>query len=269
MEIITEKKSSSFEPDFEVSRITNFLNSNLSAANANGFVVGISGGIDSAVVASLCQRAVGPTNVIGLLMFEDYYRSSKDFEDARNLIQQLQIRPIDVHISPIIEAFEQFLTLENIKSSKIVLANIKARIRMTLLYAVANHANYLVAGTGDRSEDMIGYFTKYGDGGVDILPISHLYKGQVRLLGRLLGVAESIVTKPSSPNLWKGHKATDEIPADYDTLDKILTLLYDHNIGPMKVCELTGAPMSVVDEVIRRNLNSRHKRSYPAMLSGW
>ncbi len=111
--------------------------------------------------------------------------------------------------------------------------------------------------------------TKYGDGGVDLLPIAHLYKGQVRALGRHLGVPESIVTKPSSPNLWKGHKATDELPADYETLDPIMSLIFDQGYGPVEVSKKTGAPMSLIDEIIHRNLTSRHKRSYPAMVTGW
>src|SRR5207245_3737820 len=99
-------------------------------------------------------------------------------------------------------------------------------MRMSSLYFVANLRNLLVPGTGDRSEDLIGFFTKYGDGGVDFLPIAHLYKTQVRTLGERLGVPSSIVTKPASPQLWPGHKATDEIPADYNILNIVLYYLF-------------------------------------------
>ena len=155
------------------------------------------------------------------------------------------------------------------EASRVTLANLKARVRMTLLYAFANQKNYLVAGTGDKSEDLLGYFTKYGDGGVDLLPIAHLYKGQVRALGKRIGLPERIVTKPSSPNLWKGHKATDELPADYEILDPIMSLIFDQGCGPLEVSKRTGAPMSLIDEIIHKNLISRHKRSYPAMVTSW
>lgn len=257
------------DADYEILRITNFLKNNLVSAEAKGFVVGISGGIDSAVVASLCERSAGAHNVIGVLLFEDYHRKSRDFEDAQNLINLLKIRSIDIALTPIVTAFEQSLAASEIQASKLALANLRARARMALLYSIANTERFLVAGTGDKSEDLIGYFTKYGDGGVDLLPIAHLYKSQVKILGRSLGVPQSVITKPSSPNLWENQKATDEIPADYGTLDQILRLLYDKNIGPNEVSKRLGVPLSIVDEVIRRNLMSRHKRSYPPMVESW
>ncbi|MDA4130444.1 MAG: NAD+ synthase [Thaumarchaeota archaeon] len=258
-----------FNPDFEIGRISNFLRSHLESAKAKGFVLGISGGIDSAVVASLSQGAVGSEKVLGLLLFEDYHRDSNDYADAKMLVDQLKIKSLDIPISPLITVFEQTLRSKKIEPSRVTLANMKARIRMTLLYVLANQENYLVTGTGDKSEDLIGFFTKWGDGGVDLLPIAHLYKGQVRALGRHLGLPEQVVTKPSSPNLWKGHKATDEIPADYEILDPIMSLLFDQNASRMETSEKTGAPKSLIDEVIRRNLASRHKRSYPAMVASW
>src|SRR2546430_12135119 len=103
---------------------------------------------------------------------------------------------------------------------------------MVSLYYLANAKNLLVAGTGDRSEDLIGYFTKYGDGGVDFLPIAHLYKTQVKILGLHLGLPSQILNKPSSPNLWEGHKATDEIPLDYNILDLALVSLFDLKMQP-------------------------------------
>jgi NAD+ synthase len=255
--------------DFEIQRIINFMEAQQRGAKAKGFVVGVSGGIDSAVVASLSQRAAGADNVVGVRMFEDYHRNSNDFLDAGNLIRQLKIRSVDILITPLIDSFQKTLEGSKTKTTKIVLANIKARARMTLLYSIANAEGLLVAGTGDRSEDLIGYFTKYGDGGVDLLPIAHLYKNQVRALGRALGVPETIVTKPSSPNLWEGHKATDELPADYDTLDEILTVLYDQNLGPVEASKQVGVPISLVDEIIQKNIGSKHKRNYPPMVESW
>ena len=258
-----------FDTDFEISRIAKFLQSNLETSKAKGYVLGISGGIDSAVVSALCAKAIGAENVLGLLMFEEYHKESNDYTDAKNLIKQLGIRSHDISVSPLIGAFEQILASEKIEGSRLTLANMKARIRMTLNYAFANQENYLVAGTGDKSEDLIGFFTKYGDGGVDLLPIAHLYKGQVRILGRRLGIPENLVTKPSSPNLWKGHKATDEIPADYEVLDPIMMLLFDQGLGPLEVSKRTGASMSLIDEVLHKHFTSRHKRTYPPMVTSW
>ena len=167
---------------------------------------------------------------LGLLLFEDFHRDSIDYRDAKALAGDLGIGSVDIRISSLVSAYEEVLRTKELNVSKITLANLKARIRMTILYAYANQENYLVAGTGDKSEDLLGYFTKFGDGGVDILPIAHLYKGQVRALGRRLGLSKNLVTKPSSPNLWKGHKATDELPADYETLNPVLSLLFDHSL---------------------------------------
>ncbi len=265
--MVTQK--STFDPDFEIARISNFLKSQLESSSAKGYVVGLSGGIDSAVVASLCQRSAGATKVLCLRLFEDYHRDSQDYADAGVIIEKLGVRSFDVPISPLVDGFEKILKSKKVETGRVTLGNLKARIRMAMLYVFANQENYLVAGTGDRSEDLIGFFTKYGDGGVDILPIAHLYKGQVRELGRRLGLPEGVVTKPSSPNLWKGHKATDEIPADYTVLDRVMSLMFDQNLGPVEVSKRAGVPISLVDEVIRRNLQSRHKRSYPPMVSSW
>jgi len=263
------EKKSEFDPDFEILRISKFLKSQMESASAKGYVVGLSGGIDSAVVASLCQRSVGSENVLCIRLFEDYHKSSQDYEDAGIIIKELGVRSLDILISPLVEAFEQILKAKKVQASRVTMGNLKARLRMTLLYTFANQEKYLVAGTGDKSEDLIGFFSKYGDGGVDLLPIAHLYKGQVRELGRRLGLPEGVVTKPSSPNLWQGHKATDEIPADYTVLDPIMSLLFDQNQGPLEVSKKTGAPISLVDEVIRKILESRHKRSYPPMVTSW
>lgn len=265
----TENKEKTFDADFEILRISKFLKSQLDSSSAKGYVLGMSGGIDSAVVACLCHKAVGPEKLHCLRLFEDYYVGSQDYEDAGEIISMLKVKSTDVSITPIFDAYEKILKPILSNPSRVTLGNLKARIRMTLLYAFANHENYLVAGTGDRSEDLLGFFSKYGDGGVDVLPIAHLYKGQVREVGRRLGLPEKIVTKPSSPNLWEGHKATDEIPADYAVLDPLLFLLFDRSLGPLETAKHSGVPISLVDEVIKRNLESRHKRSYPPMVSAW
>jgi NAD+ synthase len=152
------------------------------------------------------------------------------------------------------------------RTSRLTLANIKARVRMVTLYAIANERKLLVAGTGDRSESLVGYFTKFGDGGVDILPIGHLYKTEVRALGTALRLPFDIVTKPSSPNLWPGHKASQELPADYDLLDKVLTLRFDSKKTFSEIEKKTGASKKLISEVISLNAVSGHKRRMPPIL---
>jgi len=267
--MVEEGRETVFDPEFEILRISSFLKSQLESSSMKGYVLGLSGGIDSAVVACLCERAVGSENLLCMRLFEDYHSNSQDFTDAGALIEKLSARSHDISLTPIVQVFEEILKSKGMKPSRVTMGNLKARLRMALLYAFANHEKYLVAGTGDKSEDLLGFFTKFGDGGVDVLPIAHLYKGQVREVGRRLGLPESVVTKPSSPNLWQGHKATDEIPADYTILDPIMSMLFDHSLGPADVAKRAGVPVSLVDEVIQKNLQSRHKRSYPPMVSSW
>jgi NAD+ synthase len=132
---------------------------------------------------------------------------------------------------------------------------------MTLLYYYANSLGYLVAGTGDRSELAIGFFTKFGDGGADFLPIAHLFKTQVRQLAAYLGLPKGVVGKPASPQLWPGHRATDEIPADYERLDLVLHDLYDLKKTPSAAAKDAGVPRSVVDRVLEMHAKSEHKRA--------
>jgi NAD+ synthase len=249
--------------------IVKFIRETVGSAGAKGSVIGLSGGVDSSVVASLLVRALGKDQVLGILM-PTHFTPKEDIDDAKWLAKFLQIESQIVDIHPVVDAFASALgTSEKTQSTRIPLANIRSRTRMILLYYFANLNDYLVAGTGDRSEDLIGYFTKYGDGGADFLPICHLYKTQVRKLGRLLGLPSRIASKPSSPQLYPGHRATDEIPLDYDRLDPVLKLLFDDKSSPERVAEKTKVPIGTVLDVLRRFQSSAHKRCYPNMVRPW
>jgi NAD+ synthase len=196
------------------------------------------------------------------------FTPTQDVQDAQELALLLGIQTEYVSIDPICESFFSSLRVDRgSPSAKMPMANIRARARMVVLYYYANLRNYLVAGTSDRSEALIGFFTKYGDGGADFLPIVHLYKTQVRDVARFLGVPEKICKKPSSPQLYPGHKATDEIPVDYDKLDLILVGLFDERLPPHDVGRLAGVPIEVVNETLRRFRSSRHKRAFPPSLA--
>ncbi len=259
------KSPPEFSPVDEQARISEFVRELVRRAKADGVVVGISGGIDSAVVTALCAKALGKDRVLGLLL-PSATTPDKDMEDARRLAAKLGIRTKEVNVSKIVGALVDSVRF---RGTRIENANVQARARMMVLYFFANSENLLVAGTGDRSEIEIGFFTKYGDGGVDFLPIGHLYKTQVRDLAISLGFPRSITTKQSSPNLWPGHKATDEIPVDYDKLDLVLHNLLDGNSPRRLVAEKAGVEISTVDEVLQRRRITAHKRSLPPTLPDW
>lgn len=246
--------------------ILNFIRVQVENAKANGVIVGLSGGVDSSLTATLCARALGKERVLGVLL-PTSFTPAEDVRDAEELAKQLGIRTGRVNIDGICQSFFKDLKIDpQNPAQRIPAANIRARTRMIILYYFANINNLLVAGTGDRSEALIGFFTKYGDGGVDLLPIVHLYKTQVRALAEYLGVPRKVAYKPSSPQLYPGHKATDEIPLDYDKLDPILVGLFDRNLSPKEVGALTGSPVNTIEEVLHRFNNSKHKRTFPPNL---
>ncbi len=198
--------------------ICNFIERYIKESNADGVVVGLSGGVDSSTVAFLCVRALGKERVLGLVMPEVGITAEEDIRDAIDIAERLGIEYKTVEINEIVNLFKEKLG----EGGKLAEANLKPRIRMIINYYHANRMNRLVAGTGNKSELMIGYFTKYGDGGVDFLPIGDLYKTEVLELARYLGVPEKIIRKKPTAGLWIGQTDEDEIGMSYTELDKIL-----------------------------------------------
>ncbi|MEM0349043.1 MAG: NAD+ synthase [Candidatus Caldarchaeum sp.] len=248
--------------DETASAIQGFIAERLRLSGASGLVLGLSGGVDSSVVAALCTRAVPREKILGLIM-PTGFTPDQDVADALALAEKLGISTRYISIDPIVQSYAERLGVGvDEPGARMAYANLRARIRMTLLYFQANLHNMLVVGTGDRSELLLGYYTKYGDGGVDILPIAGLYKTQVRRLGQALGLPEQIVNKPSSPQLYPGHRAIDELPGDYTILDPILYLLFDKKHSPQQVVE-KGFEKRVVDAVLARYEGSFHKREMP------
>ena len=198
--------------------ICNFIERYIKESNADGVVVGLSGGVDSSTVAFLCVRALGKERVLGLVMPEVGITAEEDIRDAIDIAERLGIEYKTVEINEIVNLFKEKLG----EGGKLAEANLKPRIRMIINYYHANRMNRLVAGTGNKSELMIGYFTKYGDGGVDFLPIGDLYKTEVLEIARYLGVPEKIIRKKPTAGLWIGQTDEDEIGMSYTELDKIL-----------------------------------------------
>jgi len=256
-----------FDYEKTLDEIINFIRKIVDEADASGVVIGLSGGIDSSLTAALCVRALGAEKVLGILM-PTSFTPKEDIQDAYDLAEMLRIKTIRVDIDEISGAFLRAMRIsEDERGMKMALANLRARIRMTILYFYANAYNMLVAGTGDLSELLIGFFTKYGDGAADFLPIAHLYKTQVRKLAKYLGIPDKIAFKPSSPQLYPGHKLLDEVPIDYDDLDPVLIGLFKHKLPPEEVSGKTNVPLEIVLDIKSRYEKTRHKRKLPPRIS--
>lgn len=215
--------------------IVGWLRQRLNQSGARGFVFGLSGGIDSAVVARLCQLAA-PGSVAGVIM--PCHSDPRDEMDAVLVADHFGISMVRIDLAPAYDTLVKDYTMALAQlpagfepaaaadgpdiRARVPLANVKPRLRMTTLYFVANALNYLVVGTGNRSELTIGYFTKYGDGGVDLLPIGTLLKSEVRSLARELEVPEAIIEKPPSAGLWLGQTDEDEMGFTYADLENYL-----------------------------------------------
>jgi len=198
-------------------KIISWIKRKVKESNSKGIVLGLSGGIDSAVAAALCSRALGREKVLALFM--PCKSNPEDIRDAKLVARQLKVRTRLIDLTGPYESFLKVLP----RAKKLAKNNLKPRLRMAALYYFANKLNYLVCGTGNKSELMAGYFTKYGDGGVDILPIGDLLKRQVRQLARELGLPGKIIAKPPTAGLWKGQTDEGEMGITYDVLDEILS----------------------------------------------
>lgn len=201
-------------------KLAGWLKEQLERTGAKGFVVGLSGGIDSSVTVALCRKAC-PDGTMGLIM--PCYSNPNDQKDAELVATTLGV-PFDVVVlDDVFETMVRKLTGGPYHNERdIPVANVKARLRMITLYYYAARRQFLVAGTNNRSEIVMGYFTKYGDGGVDLLPIANLLKQQVRQLARVLAVPEKIITKPPSAGLWAEQDDELEMGVTYDELDRCI-----------------------------------------------
>jgi NAD+ synthase len=198
-------------------RIVSFIR-DFASGTPKGVVVGISGGVDSALVTYLSVEALGKDRVLGILM-PSSTTPGADVQDAIEVCKRLDVVN---KVHPIDPLFLAFKTLLKEDADRVTEGNLKARIRMCILYWYANSMGKLVVGTDDKSENKLGFFTKFGDGGVDFNPIGDLYKTEVRKMSKLIGVPEPIILKPSSPRLWEGHEAETELGISYAELDEQL-----------------------------------------------
>lgn len=237
--------------------LTYFIREEVQKAGFQKVVVGISGGVDSALTAFLAVKALGRENVIGISM--PYKTSSRrSVEDARLVAEKLQIEFHEIDITPQIDAyFQLFPDADNVRRG-----NKMARERMSILYDFAHWKRALVIGTSNKSELLIGYSTRWGDSAHDINPIGDLYKTQVWEMAQFVGVPERIVKKKPSADLWPGQTDEGEIGLSYQTLDQILIGYVDLRLRREELIEWGFEPQ-VVDRVLALVRNSQYKRKLP------
>jgi len=242
-------------------KITRFIKDYVLKSKAKGIVLGLSGGIDSSTVAALSAKAIGGNNVLGLMLPEKETYNPKDIEHAKLVAEKFGLKTEEIDITPALEALRKTIPIFDDKD-KLCKGNLKARTRMIYLYYYANRLSLIVCGSSDKSETMIGYFTKWGDIAADISPIMDLYKTQVKKLARHIGIPKEIVEKPPSPTLWPGQTAEEELGLKYETLDLILYGL-EHFMKTEEIAEQLGLQKALVEKVKKRWQNMEHKRRMP------
>ena len=241
--------------------ITAFIEGQLDAAGVDRAVMGLSGGIDSTLVSHLAVEALGRDAVHGLVMPSEVNRAS-NMSDAERVANDLLGIEYDViEINPLVDAFLD--AYPEAEGDQLAVGNLRVRCRAVLNYLVGNHEDALVLGTGNRSEALVGYYTKYGDGAVDCHPIAGLYKQQVRQLAKHVGVPDDLAEKTASAEMWSGQTDAGEMGMTYDTLDSILALHIDGGVPKDATADHIGVPPSVVEQVREMYEGSAHKRSMP------
>jgi len=250
------------EAELETHRehITTFIADLVDDADADGAVIGLSGGIDSTLTAHLAVEALGEDAVHGLVMPSEV-NTEGNMSDAESVAELLGIDYDVLDINPIVDAFVD--AYPEGADDRMALGNVRVRTRGVLNYFVANAETRLVLGTGNRSETLTGYYTKYGDQAVDCNPIGNLYKRQVRQLAAYIGVPEDLVEKPPSAEMWVGQTDEEEMGLSYDLLDAILVLHVDGPLSTSATANTLDIDESTIDRVDELYARSEHKRHMP------
>jgi NAD+ synthase len=242
-------------PPHAVPAIHQFLRAHALSDGATGVVVGLSGGVDSAVTARLARDALGPEHVVGILLPDARYPADL-LAETQAFARDLGIESRTLAIDGVERAFRD---LQPEVNDRVTLGNVIARIRMTAWHTLARERQKLVAGTGNKSELLLGYFTKYGDGGVDLLPIGDLYKTEVWEVAAALGIPKAIRERAPTAGLWEGQTDEGELGMPYSEIDQILYGL-ERLRTEEEIADALGMPLPRVHEVAERVARSRHKR---------
>ena len=240
----------------DVSNLEKFIKDTIAKTNAKGVVIGLSGGIDSAVVTKLCADALGPKNVLNVFM-PSRVTPAEDYKTTAELASMwgTEFRVVDV--GPAVDALAAVLLSD--AETPLERGNISARCRMIVLYNLAKKRQYLVVGTSNQSEIMMGYFTKFGDGACDVTLLANMYKTEVRQIAKLIGVPQPIIDKPPSAGLWEGQTDESEMGIRYEDLDKILYEM-EQDRTDSQIAADTGLSKDQVSNIRRQVGLMEHKR---------
>ncbi|RNJ80648.1 MAG: NAD+ synthase [Nitrosopumilus sp. B06] len=234
--------------------ISESISSHMEESGSRGVIFGMSGGIDSAVLAYVCKSAGVKT--LALVMPDTSITPREETHDALQMISLTGLEHKLIDIKPIVSEYTMY-----VEPDEKARGNLRARVRANLLYYYANIKGYLVLGSSDKSEYQIGYFTKFGDGASDLAPISSLYKLQIREIARHLGVPDRVISKKSSPHLWENHDAEGEIGMSYEEVDSILYCKNEKKIKVEETAQILGIDAQKVSSVWKMCADSAHKRT--------
>ena len=250
--------SREFDCEQAITTIKRFIKGTLARTGMNGFVIGLSGGIDSAVSAALAVEAVGPNKILGVMM---PYRSSavESIQLAEQLADHLGLESRRVDISPMIDAYYEQIDDHN----RLRAGNKMARERMSILFDLAHELDRLVLGTGNRTEICLGYTTWYGDAACSINPVGQLYKTELRQVARTLGVPQALIDRSPTADLWSGQTDEGEIGVTYEQIDRLLVRLVEDGQTSISKLEAEGFHAADISRIVSLMNRNAFKRRLP------
>lgn len=248
----------SINPEEISTIITDFIKTYVNNSGCKGVTIGLSGGIDSSVTAILCKNILGKKNT-NCIFLPDNVTPKLDIKHLKNIVKKYDLKCEIKNINHYLENIKNLFLKD---SNDYAFANVKARIRMCILYEYANMTNNIVCGTSNKSELLIGYFTKHGDGGVDILPIGDLYKTQVFEMAKHLEIPKEIINKPPSAGLLNSQTDEKELQINYKILDLILAGL-EKKIDISTISKITEVKLLDIQRIKKMRIKSQHKRRSP------
>ena len=250
--------------DMTIEKVIEFIQTQVKNANLEGVIVNVSGGIDSAVTLHLAVMALGPEKVTAITIPERDVTPQRDITDVMLHCKQLNLTCNTVDITEILHVIRDIMPKYDI-TDRITTGNIRSRLRMIVAYHHANTERRLVLGTSNKTELLTGFFTKHGDGGVDLMPLGDLWKYNIKELAKYLEIPENIIKKPPSPGFYKGHTDEDELGMRYDNIDLIL-YGYEQGLTVNEITTETNIIESEVKRILRRVKANQHKQRLPLIL---